>query len=117
MVHPLMRDLQHADYQADPGLAREEVLRAVRLLDDRTREWREGENPFPGLESFTAARSGVFFGRAGEARDVGNRLRAMSSAGGMLAIAGPSGCGKSSMLNAAVVPLFHSDPAWLTVRG
>jgi type II secretory pathway predicted ATPase ExeA len=57
----------------------------------------------------------VFFGRADEAREVDNRLRAMGSAGGMLAIIGPSGCGKSSLLNAAVVPLLDSDPAWLTV--
>ena len=59
--------------------------------------------------------SRVFFGRAAEAREVGNRLRAMASPGGMLAIVGPSGCGKSSLVNAAVVPLLDSDPAWLTV--
>jgi ABC-type transporter Mla maintaining outer membrane lipid asymmetry ATPase subunit MlaF len=69
------------------------------------------------LESFTSARSGVFFGRAVEAREVSNRLRAMSGNGGILAIAGPSGCGKSSLLNAAVVPLLGSDPAWLMVSG
>jgi Novel STAND NTPase 1 len=28
---------------------------------------------------------------------------------------GPSGCGKSSLVNAAVVPLLDTDPAWLTV--
>ncbi|MGH3869316.1 MAG: TIR domain-containing protein, partial [Pseudonocardiaceae bacterium] len=115
VVHPLMRDLQYADYQADPGRARDRVLRAVRLLDDGAGTWREGENPFPGLEAFTAARSRVFFGRAAEAREVGNRLRARGGTGGMLAIVGPSGCGKSSLLNAAVVPLLDSDPAWLTV--
>jgi type II secretory pathway predicted ATPase ExeA len=67
------------------------------------------------LEPFTAALSRVFFGRAAEAREVGNRLRAKSSTGGILAIVGPSGCGKSSLLNAAVAPLLDSDPAWLTV--
>jgi type II secretory pathway predicted ATPase ExeA len=67
------------------------------------------------LEPFTAALSRVFFGRAAEAREVGNRLRAMGGAGGILAIVGPSGCGKSSLLNAGVVPLLGSDPAWLTV--
>jgi energy-coupling factor transporter ATP-binding protein EcfA2 len=115
VVHPLMRNLQYADYQADPGRARDRVLQAVRLLDDDSGTWREGENPFPGLEAFTAARSRVFFGRAAEAREVGNRLRAMGGTGGMLAIVGPSGCGKSSLLNAAVVPLLDRDPAWLTV--
>ena len=59
--------------------------------------------------------SGVFFGRVAETREVANRLRAMGSTGGILAIVGPSGCGKSSLLNAAVVPLLGNDPAWLTV--
>ena len=115
VVHPLMQRLHYADYEADPRRARDRVLQAVRLLEDGGGMWREGDNPFPGLEPFTAARSRVFFGRAVEAREVGNRLRAMGSPGGMLAIVGPSGCGKSSLLNAAVVPLLDSDPAWLTV--
>jgi TIR domain len=115
VVHPLMQRLHYVDYQADPQHARDRVLQAVRRLDDRRGTWREGENPFPGLEPFTAARSRVFFGRADEAREVGNRLRAMDNADGMLAIVGPSGCGKSSLLNAAVVPMLDSDPAWLTV--
>ncbi|MGH3888811.1 MAG: TIR domain-containing protein, partial [Pseudonocardiaceae bacterium] len=115
VVHPLMQRLQSVDYLADPRQARDRMLQAVRLLDDGGGTWREGENPFPGLAPFTAARSRVFFGRADEAREVGNRLRAMGSGGGMLAIVGPSGCGKSSLLNAAVVPLLNSDPAWLTV--
>jgi WD40 repeat protein len=74
-----------------------------------------GGDPFPGLEAFTAAFSRVFFGRAAEAREVGNRLRARGGTGGMLALVGPSGCGKSSLLNAAVVPLLSRDPAWLVV--
>jgi hypothetical protein len=115
VVHPLMRGLQYADYEADPQQACERVLQAVRLLDDGRGTWQEGDNPFPGLEPFTATRSRVFFGRAAEAREVGNRLRAMGSTGRILAIVGPSGCGKSSLLNAAVVPLFDSDSAWLTV--
>ncbi|MGH3772195.1 MAG: TIR domain-containing protein [Pseudonocardiaceae bacterium] len=113
VVHPLMPDLQYADYQADPQQARDQVLQAVRLLEDGGGRWREGDNPFPGLEPFTAALSRVFFGRSAEAREVGNRLRAMGSARGMLAIVGPSGCGKSSLLNAGVVPLLDGDPEWL----
>jgi hypothetical protein len=115
VVHPLMSSLQYTDYQADPRRARERVLQTVRLLDDGGGRWREGENPFPGLEPFTAAFSRVFFGRAAEAREVGNRVRAMGSGRALLGIVGPSGCGKSSLLNAAAVPLVDSDSAWLTV--
>ncbi len=114
VVHPLMPRLQYADYLADPAQARDRVLQAVRLLDDGG-AWREGDNPFPGLEPFTTALRRVFFGRAAEAREVGNQMRAKGSTGGMLAVVGPSGCGKSSLVNAAVVPLLDSDPAWLTV--
>ena len=114
VVHPLMQRLQYVDYQTDRQQARDRLLQAVRLLDGGG-TWREGDSPFPGLEPFTAAFSGVFFGRAAEAREVGNRLRAMGGASGMLAIVGPSGSGKSSLLNAAVAPLLTSDPAWLMV--
>jgi len=113
--HPLMQRLQYVDYLADPGQARDRVLQTVRLLEDSSGAWREGDNPFPGLEPFTAALSAVFFGRAAEGREVGNRLRTMAGTGGMLAIVGPSGCGKSSLFNAAVAPLLGSDPGWLTV--
>ncbi|HET9255625.1 MAG TPA: TIR domain-containing protein, partial [Pseudonocardiaceae bacterium] len=115
--HPLMRDLQYVDYHAGAQHARERVLRTVRLLDGRG-VWREGENPFPGLEPFTAERSEVFFGRAADARKVVSQLRAMNGtgpAGGLLAVVGPSGCGKSSLLNAGVSPLLDGDPAWLRV--
>jgi hypothetical protein len=103
------------DYQTDPQQARDRVLQAVRPLDDGRGSWRAGDNPFPGLEPFTPEFSWVFFGRTAEAREVLNRLRAMSSSAGILAIVGPSGCGKSSLLNAGVVPLLGSDPAWLAV--
>ncbi|HWR47033.1 MAG TPA: toll/interleukin-1 receptor domain-containing protein, partial [Pseudonocardiaceae bacterium] len=90
VVHPLMQRLQDVDYLADPRQARDRVLHAVRLLDDGGGTWRDGDNPYPGLEPFTAALSRVFFGRMVQAREVSNRLRAMGVAG-MLAIVGPSG--------------------------
>jgi Novel STAND NTPase 1 len=105
------------DYHADPAQARDRVLQTMRLLDSGD-VWREADNPFPGLEPFTAALRRVFFGRAVDARRVGNQLRAMTStgrAGGMLVVVGPSGCGKSSLLNAAVASLLDSDPVWLRV--
>ena len=115
VVHPLLEGLQYADYEADPQEARDRILQTLRLLEYGGRTWKEGDNPFPGLEPFTAALSRVFFGRGTEVRDVGNRLRSMSGMGGLLAIVGPSGCGKSSLLKAAVVPLLEGDPTWLTV--
>jgi hypothetical protein len=42
VVHPLMQDLQYADYQADPGQARDCVLQTVRLLQGGDGKWREG---------------------------------------------------------------------------
>jgi TIR domain len=114
VVHPLMQHLQYVDYQDDSRQARDRVLQALRLLGNGG-AWQEGDNPFPGLEPFTDALSQVFFGRAAETREVGNRLRTMGSTGGMLAIVGASGCGKSSLVNAGVVPQLDKDPAWLTV--
>jgi energy-coupling factor transporter ATP-binding protein EcfA2 len=115
VVHPLMRRLQDVDYLAGPQQACDRVLHAVRLLDGGGGTWREGRNPFPGLEPFTAELSQVFFGRAAEAREAGKRLRIVGSTGGVLALVGPSGCGKSSLLRAGVLPLLDGDPAWLTV--
>jgi WD40 repeat protein len=113
--HPLMENLQYADYHTNRRDARDRVLHTLRLLDGGGRTWKEGNNPFPGLEPFTAGLSRVFFGRATEVREVGNLLRGTSDTGGLLVIVGPSGCGKSSLLNAAVVPMLDNDPAWLTV--
>jgi hypothetical protein len=95
VVHPLMPRLQYADYEVDPHQARDRVLQAVRLLEDGGGTWREGDNPFPGLEPFTVALSRVFFGRAAEAREVSNRLRAMGITGGMLASLRPAKPGRS----------------------
>ncbi|MGH3807075.1 MAG: TIR domain-containing protein [Pseudonocardiaceae bacterium] len=113
VVHPLMRDLQYVDYHANPTQARNRVLHTIRRVNGG--DWREGDNPFPGLEPFTTELSQVFFGRAVEAREVSNRLRTLGGTGGMLAIVGPSGGGKSSLLNAGVAPLLAGDPAWLVV--
>lgn len=98
VVHPLMRRLQYVDYLADLRQARDRVLHAVELLEGGGGAWREGDNPFPGLEPLTAALSRVFFGRSAQAREVSNRLRATGSTGGIQVIVGPSGCGKSSLV-------------------
>jgi ABC-type transport system involved in cytochrome bd biosynthesis fused ATPase/permease subunit len=87
-----------------------------RLLDGRG-AWQQGENPYPGLEPFTAELSKVFFGRAQDARKVVNQLRAMDSSGctgGLLAVVGPSSCGKSSLLNVGGPPLIGSHDQLMT---
>lgn len=48
VVHPLMTRLQSVDYQADPGQARDQVLQALRRLENSGRLWRQGQNPFLG---------------------------------------------------------------------
>ncbi|MGH4001699.1 MAG: group II intron maturase-specific domain-containing protein, partial [Pseudonocardiaceae bacterium] len=53
VVHPLMHELQYVDYYADPQQACHRVLQTVQRLNGEG-AWREGKNPFPGLESFTA---------------------------------------------------------------
>ncbi|MGH3717863.1 MAG: hypothetical protein ACRDRI_03300 [Pseudonocardiaceae bacterium] len=49
VVHPLMQRLQDVDYPADPRQARDRVLQTVRLLDDGSGAWREGDNTLPGI--------------------------------------------------------------------
>jgi hypothetical protein len=113
-VHPLMAGLQHAEYAVDVEEARVRILRASRELEYDGGRWKEGENPYPGLEPCTEARSRVFFGRATDTREVVKRLRT-AQPGAALAIVGPSGCGKSSLLNAGVLPALDADHAWLTI--
>ena len=115
--HPLLGHRQHVDYQSDPPTARTRVLDALRHLDGgpATRRWRDGANPFPGLEPFSCSSAPVYFGRTAEIRELTNRLRAARTRPGeILVVVGPSGCGKSSLLNAGVLPLLAHDAEWVT---
>lgn len=58
--------------------------------------------PFPGLRSFTADESHLFFGREGQSNKVVTLLRH----GGFVALVGTSGCGKSSLMRAGVLPVI-----------
>ena len=115
VVHPLMESLQYADFLADPEAARARLVGVLRAVDGvGGGGWREGDNPYPGLEAFTARLAQMFFGRAPEIRELSGRLRSVARpGGGMLAIAGPSGCGKSSVLRAGLLPALDNDPHWL----
>lgn len=99
----------------DPDLARRQVLTRVRRLDSRgLTEWRDGDNPYPGLAAFTAERSQLFFGRSREVLKLTAHLRAETGRG-VLTIAGASGCGKSSLLRAGLLPAMEDDTGWLVV--
>jgi WD40 repeat protein len=115
VVHPLMERLQYADYVASPDAARARLVGVLRGVDGGGGAGgREGDNPYPGLEAFTAGLARMFFGRAPEVRELSGRLRsAARRGGGIVAVAGPSGCGKSSLLRAGLLPALDSDPHWL----
>lgn len=107
--------VHHIDCTADLDVAPDELLRALYALDRRGRtRWREGRNPFPGLEAFTAELSDLFFGRSDEGRELAGRVRAVA-AGGILAVIGPSGCGKSSLVRAKLLPHMGSDLDWVVL--
>ncbi|MFD1541888.1 nSTAND1 domain-containing NTPase [Nonomuraea guangzhouensis] len=109
--HPLMQRFQHVHYDADPAEARERVAKKLRGLDAQGRQgWREGENPFPGLDPFTGA-NGIFVGRDAEAKELVRILRRPAGPR-FLAVAGPSGCGKTSLLLAGFLPSLDAD-RWL----
>ncbi|WP_461119224.1 nSTAND1 domain-containing NTPase [Saccharothrix stipae] len=113
ITHPLIQDRQHTS--ADRTVALEQVGTRLRWLDLGTRgEWRDGDNPYPGLKSFTADRSRLFFGRSREVREVVALLRA-EVGHDLTAVTGPSGCGKSSLVLAGVVPQLAADPDWLVL--
>ncbi|HUQ59074.1 TIR domain-containing protein [Lentzea sp.] len=102
-AHPLLDRQQYADLD-DPARAREWLLTALRRIDtDGFREWRDGDNPYPGLEPFTRELSGVFFGRARETRALAAKIRA-DDGHAVTAVTGPSGCGKSSLVRAGLMP-------------
>ena len=114
VVHPLMERLQYADYVAGPEAARALLIGVLRGLDGGgAAGWREGDNPYPGLEAFTTALARMFFGRAPEVRELSGRIRSATRRGGIVVVAGPSGCGKSSLLRAGLLPALDNDPHWL----
>jgi WD40 repeat protein len=111
VTHRLIDEQQHTS--EEPTRGREQTLAALRRLDSGgRRKWRDGDNPYPGLEPFTAAMSGLYFGRSTEIRDLAAELRIITPARAV-AVVGPSGCGKSSLLRAGLVP--HLDSEWVMV--
>lgn len=60
-------------------------------------------NPFPGLRSFGAEESHLFFGREQIVDQLLMRLRGSR----FLGVIGSSGCGKSSLVRAGMIPSLH----------
>jgi WD40 repeat protein len=109
LTHPLLNRQQYSDLES----ARERLLTALRRIDtDGRAGWRDGDNPYPGLEPFTPALTGLFFGRASETRDLAATVRA-DNGHGVVAVTGPSGCGKSSLVRAGLVPALAD---WLCLE-
>ncbi|MGO8961067.1 MAG: trypsin-like peptidase domain-containing protein [Streptosporangiaceae bacterium] len=66
------------------------------------------DNPYRGLQPFTAADKRVFFGRD----DDEERLAAMIRKQPVVVVIGPSGVGKSSLVQAGVVPALGQQRRW-----
>jgi V8-like Glu-specific endopeptidase len=66
------------------------------------------ENPYRGLESFTAKDTSLFFGRDGDIRELASRVRAQP----VVVVVGPSGVGKSSLVQAGLIPALQQDQRW-----
>jgi len=63
-------------------------------------EWREIEEPFPGLRPFEPWQAEIFFGREAHTK----RLFEILGSQHFLAVIGPSGSGKSSLVRAGLLP-------------
>ncbi|MBV9011481.1 MAG: TIR domain-containing protein [Pseudonocardiales bacterium] len=115
VVHPLLRSHQHADLTRDPGVARAELLAALRRIDTRGGAgWPDDRSPFPGLRPLDTDWQQVFFGRSEEVQQLTELLRSPTehAKGAVLLVVGPSGCGKSSLVRAGLLPLMADEPSW-----
>lgn len=66
------------------------------------------ENPYRGLEPFTASHAAMFFGRDDDITELTGRVRRQP----VTVVAGPSGAGKSSMVLAGLIPALQREQQW-----
>ena len=66
------------------------------------------ENPYRGLEPFTAEHADVFFGRDADIAELTARVRAHP----VVVVVGPSGVGKSSLVRAGLIPALEKQQRW-----
>jgi WD40 repeat protein len=112
---PLLDDLQHINYWADPERARVQLVgRLATIGKDDGRGWRDGRNPFPGLRPFDLDMAPVFHGRSDEVRWLTGRLRSLAERtdSGLVLVVGASGCGKSSLVRAGLYAQMANEPGW-----
>jgi hypothetical protein len=66
------------------------------------------ENPYRGLESFTAEYAPMFFGRDADIAALTILVRDLP----VVIVVGPSGVGKSSLVQAGLIPALQHDQQW-----
>jgi hypothetical protein len=66
------------------------------------------ENPYRGLEPFTAEHAAVFFGRDAEIQALTHRVHRQP----VVVVIGPSGVGKSSLIQAGLLPALRRNQQW-----
>jgi WD40 repeat protein len=74
----------------------------------------DSNNPWLGLEAYTAEKKELFFGRDQATGDLVDRVAAKGR-GRLVAVVGPSGAGKSSLVEAGLVPALDAS-RWTVVR-
>ncbi len=73
------------------------------------------ENPYQGLDSYTAATRALYAGREEQVREALNWLTAVGPQQTLLFVTGASGSGKSSFVQAGLVPAleaYHAAAGW-----
>ena len=73
-------------------------------------------NPWLGLEAYTAAAKDLFFGLADATGELAGRVKARRSTGSLLAVVGASGAGKSSLVAAGLLPALDAR-RWAVFAG
>jgi hypothetical protein len=66
------------------------------------------QNPYRGLEPFTAEHAGVYFGRQADVEALAERVAAQP----VVVVVGPSGVGKSSLVQAGLIPRPTAGQPW-----
>ena len=110
-VYRQTRELLNDELGLEPGVALQQLERAILVQDPALSPINGAEKPLPlqgvcpfkGLAPFEAADAEFFFGRERLVNELVGRLADSS----LLAVVGPSGSGKSSLLRAGLLPALE----------